>query len=302
MRSSLDAAWEEKTSQPSPCTGGEINLSIPIPASPTELFRLKGTVSAAPELVSPELKYVVIPSLASNSSQAVFHFKGIIDGSDRIFITRAGALWEHVNWDWPQGSVTVNGNQWDSRQKNYITSPGVTRFLPESFSLDSAQLQVTEGRDVVALERTPNGVMVYMDDTFSGADEYEFTIQFQPVAEKAKSKKSAHGRIKLAAQIDGSDLVRITSSEAVWEHGTFSPPLNVRLNGIAWDPTASPVLKNEGTNAFLPAGVDFATAKIISRKGRDVATMWAEESSILVRFADNPNDSDDYEIDIAFGE
>jgi hypothetical protein len=74
------------------------------------------------------------------------------------------------------------------------------------------------------------------------------------------------------------------------------------LNGISWDAAASPVLKNEGTNSFLPAGVDFSTAKIISRKGRDLATMWADDSGISVRFADNPNGADDYEIEISFGE
>ena len=36
------------------------------------------------------------------------------------------------------------------------------------------------------------------------------------------------------------------------------------------------MLQNAGANLFLPAGVDFSTARIVSRKGRDLATLWAE--------------------------
>ena len=42
-------------------------------------------------------------------------------------------------------------------------------------------------------------------------------------------------------------------------------------------------------------------AKIVSRKGRDLATMWADKDALWVWFADNPNGSDSYELDISFG-
>ena len=302
MRSTLNSPWEKMTTLTPAKNGGELTITIPMPQSPTELFRLNGTVSPGSNLLSAELHYVVIPSLASGPMEAVFHFKGEIDGSDKILINHAGALWEHVLWDWPNGSVTVNGQQWNSREKNYVTSVAPNRFLPEKFSLDTAQLEVLKGRDVVALERGHNGLTVFLDDTVLGSDDYEFVIRFRPKAQKPKPTPSASARIRIAAQIDGSDSVRITTREAEWQHGTFSPPASVRLNDIPWDPTTSPVIRNEGTNSFLPSGVDFSTARIVSRKGRDLATMWAEESAILVRFADNPNGSDDYEIEIAFGE
>ena len=62
------------------------------------------------------------------------------------------------------------------------------------------------------------------------------------------------------------------------------------------------MLQNAGTNLFLPSGVDFSTARIISRKGRDLATLWGEEGGLWVWFADNPNGSDYYELEIAFGQ
>ncbi len=78
----------------------------------------------------------------------------MVDGSDHIVITREGALWQHGHWDWPQGGVTVNGTQWNPCQKNYLTTAGTAKFLPAPFSLETADLEIIKGRDVVALERS----------------------------------------------------------------------------------------------------------------------------------------------------
>ena len=59
---------------------------------------------------------------------------------------------------------------------------------------------------------------------------------------------------------------------------------------------------NAGTNTFLPTGVDFSTAKIIHRAGRDLATMRADQDAVWINFADNPNGSDAYELEIGFGQ
>jgi len=58
---------------------------------------------------------------------------------------------------------------------------------------------------------------------------------------------------------------------------------------------------NVGTNAFLPSGVDFSTARIVNRNGRDVGTMWAEAEALWIQFADNPNGADVYELELSFG-
>jgi hypothetical protein len=108
--------------------------------------------------------------------------------------------------------------------------------------------------------------------------------------------------LKIAAEIDGSDCLKITATEATWDHKCWGSPANVSLNEVPWSVQQTNVLQNAGTNRFLPSGVDFATARIISRKGRDLATMWAEADGLLVWFADNPNGSDYYELEIAFGQ
>jgi len=315
MRPTLVAPWQAAGTMDAPAGGGAVIFMLPKPGE-MQFFRLKGAASAASAgMVSAEVNYLTVAPLGSATAsapdakpgaaeaEAVFHFKGMVDGSDRILITRDGALWEHAHWDWPQGAVTVNGAQWDPRQKNYLTTAGAVKFLPECFSLETVDLERITGRDVVALERTNNALIVYLDDTPVGADEYEFKIHFHPARSKpAPARASTAARLKIAAEIDGSDCLRITAAEATWEHKQWSGPANVRLNEVPWPVEETNVLPNAGPNRFLPVGVDFSTARIVSRKGRDLATAWAEADGLWVWFADNPNGSDAYELEIAFGQ
>lgn len=306
MRPSLNAAWQDEESLTAQAGENEMTFTITKPTNDVCFFRLKGTsLSANSNAVSDELQYATIPSLASNldrSGDAVFHFKGWVDGSDKIVITHDGALWSHVNWQWPLGPVHINGTRWSPQEKNYLTSTGTSKFLPDRFSLESVSLEKTEGRDVVAIERATNALIVYLDDTPPGAGEYEFALHFppaKPVPSKAATGVAAD--LKIAAQIDGSDCLKVTSKEATWSHQNYSWPTDVTLNGIRWNLQSTNVLENEGTNTFLPAAVDFSTAKIVGRKGRDLATMWADQDALWIWFADNPNGSDSYELDISFG-
>jgi len=152
------------------------------------------------------------------------------------------------------------------------------------------------------LEHLPNAVAVYLDDTMPGAGEYEFEIQFPPGQKIVLPPAKPAAWLKISGKIDGSDSIRITGDEAVWEHKTYALPQDVVLNGIHWDVGRTNVLKNEGTTEFLPHGVDISTAKIARRKGRDLATACVEKGALMVTFADNPNGSDDYELVIFFEE
>ncbi len=315
MRPSLNAPWQAAEALGVPLGGGRLAFTVPKPGD-MQFFRLRAAADAANAgVISPELNYVAIAPLGPDpegptgsngvlaETQAVFHFKGMVDGSDRILITRDGALWEHAHWDWPQGAVTVNRAQWDPRQKNFLTTAGAAKFLPECYSLEAADLERIKGRDVVALERTNNVLIVYLDDTPNGAGEYEFKIHFHPGRPKAaQTGGSTRARLKIAAEIDGSDCLKITSTEATWEHKQWGWPAKVELNDVPWYVEQTNVLQNAGTNLFLPSGIDFSTARIISRKGRDLATLWAEEQALWVWFADNPNGSDHYELEVAFGQ
>ena len=310
MRPILTAAWQQMAVLAVPAGGGTVEFNIPKPACETAFFRLKANMSAATNAqLSAELQYVMVPPLgpvstnATAPAEALFHFKGLIDGSDRIIITHQGAFWEHVNWDWPAGAVAVNDAQWNPSEKNFLTTTGAVAFLPENYSLAAACLEIIEGRDVIALERTNSALVVYLDDTLPGATPYEFKIHFHPAAAKpAETRAPSAATLKITAQIDGSDLLKITAQEAVWTHRTYGCPDAVSLNGVPWDLRQTNVLMNAGTNSFLPSDVDFYTARIVHRQGRDLVTMWADNDAVWVSFADNPNGADAYELEISFGQ
>jgi hypothetical protein len=251
-----------------------------------------------------EAKSATTASLGSSTinGDAVFHFKGVLDGSEKILITHEGALWTHVCGNWPAGPVSINNTRWNPGEKSYLTAVAPQKFLPDSFSLTLVDLEVIQARDVVALERTSQGIVLYLDDTPNGGGEYDFSIHFHPPLPKAaRAYRTTVAHLKIAAHVDGSECIKITGAEAVLEHKTWGLPSNVSVNGIPWDVSHSRVLKNEGATTFLAEGVDFSTARIVGRKGRDLATAWAENDVLWVRFADNPIGSDAYEIDIAFG-
>ncbi len=91
MRPTLNTAWQESALLDVPAGGGSVEFTIPKPALETAFFRLRTTTSATTEAqLSAELQYVTMPSLgrtdpdALPGTDAVFHFKGIVDGSDRI--------------------------------------------------------------------------------------------------------------------------------------------------------------------------------------------------------------------------
>ena len=213
-----------------------MEFSIPQPKLETAFFRLNVTLRMTSQTeLSSEVRYVVMPSLEETATngypnEAVFHFKGEIDGSDRIIIHRKGAFWEHIHWGWPD-VVRVNTAEWNPSERNFLTTTGAVSFLPERYSLAAVNLEVIEGRDIIALERTNDALIVYLDDTPSGAAHYEFNIHFHPAPAKVSPPHaSTSATLKITAQIDGSDRLKITAHEASWMHLAHAFPAAVRLN------------------------------------------------------------------------
>ena len=310
MRPALTDDWQVAASLNVPAEGGTIGFTIPMPPLMSAFFQLYASTLVATNeparaQISSELQFVAVPPLgpdSTNTHEAVFHFWGFIDGSDRIVLHRWGALWEHVNWGWPAGAVMVNGEQWIPVEKNFMTTTGAVEFLPGKYSLEDPRLELIAGRDVVALERTNDAVVVCLDDTPVGAAPYELKIHFPLKIKKVSSEKSSPAAtLKISAVIDGSDLLKITTHAATWTHRAWDFPRAVSLNDVPWDPRQTNVLANTGSNRFLLRGVDLSTARIVERQGRDLATMWADDSAIWVNFADNPNGADAYELKISFG-
>ncbi len=323
IKPTLNGEWTQQGVLDVQANEGPVAFAISKPDVETAFFRLVATPSAtagvppAPStsaqkvtaqsasVVSPELGYVTIPPVASASAtDGVLYVKATIDGSDRMLVTREGIFWNHINWDWPHGAVSVNGVQWKPQQKDYVTTRGNALLIPATLSPQNATLEKIKGRDVVVLERMgTDALIVYVNDTWLGAGDYEFKIHFHPAAPATQPAASTAAKLKITGQFDGSDSFKISATGATLRHTSMKFPTGLRFNEVPWTPgTNNLVLKNEGTNSFLPSGIDFSTAKITRRKGRDLVTLWAEKDDVLVQFADNPLGSDHYELEISFGQ
>ena len=214
----------------------------------------------------------------ADSDEIVLSFRGHIAGSDQIKITLNGATWHHRFWDMPPEPVTLNGISWDPRKQDTLKNEGKTRFLVRPVDFRSARLNRILVRDTVAIEKNKESVVIHINDTLlGGGSPYEFQVVFRPQNAKAEAgKKHAGGNratLRIVAEIDGSDALYIDAQAARWVHRHWQPPEKVHMNKVEWIPQVSPTLKNEGTTRFLDGPVDFSTARMIKKAGRDTAVM-----------------------------
>jgi hypothetical protein len=230
-------------------------------------------------------------------------FDGNVDGSERLEINATEAVWQHLHREWPKAPVKLNGIIWDLSKTQKLANAGNTRFVDPGVDFTRAKLEVLEGRDIVVLTKTKGGVIVYINDTNPDAGRYRFRISFDnPAAEPKPVPNATEAMLTVRARIDGSDVLRITQGEAKWEHKQWGWPTDITLNGVAWNAKRQPMLANEGKTQFLPQTVDFSTARVTRKAGRDLAVLVYEGNGITVYFADNPNGADDYELVISFGQ
>jgi len=260
------------------------------------------------------LSCLLIPlpaSLADDRTSAagdpiVLTFKGQIDGSEEIKITPAGATWRHLYWEMPPAPVSLNGVEWDPSARKTLPNEGRTRFLPRAVDFESARLKKVEGRDTVALERNKDSLVIHICDSPFEPAPYEFQVTFRPRkagAEKDRPRaRPKRTKLRVVAEIDGSDELRIDSRGAHWTHTHWEWPARVFLNNVEWDPEESPDLKNEGRTRFLAGPVDFSTAKMTRSAGRDLVVMEHTDGGLLIHFADSPPSGSTYDLTITFGD
>ena len=242
----------------------------------------------------------------ADSEEIVLSFRGEIAGSDQIKITQTEATWHHSFWGMPSEPVTLNGIPWDPREQDSVKNNGKTRFLKSAVDFRSARMKRIQGRDTVALEQNKDSVVIHIDDTLlRGASTYEFQVVFRPRNAKADVGKRAGANcatLRIVADIDGSDALHIDVRGARWDHGHWKLPGQVLLNNVSWDPGKSPTLNNEGETKFLNGPVDFSTARMIKKEGRDLAVMEHTDEGVVIYFADSPLGDAKYEVAIIFGD
>lgn len=240
----------------------------------------------------PEALTVDRPGEPSSRGPVTLRFLGRIDGSDRIHLDGEGARWEHLHWSPPIGSVLFGGSAWDPGRTHRL---GASEIHTELRHLDfgSARLRRIHGRGTVALEADSTGLTVHLSDAQNGSDLYEFEIEMDRVDPRYE--------LRIAARIDGSDELHIDAGGAFWVHREWGWPEGpVVIDNFEWGVGPENTIVDGGHGVPVPADTDFSTARVVSRKGRDLVALESNQEGIVVHFCDTPNGSDDYEILIRF--
>ena len=108
---------------------------------------------------------------AASAQPKLLRISATVDGSGRIVFTREMARYEHRQWSRP-ANVIFDGERWSQIDR----PPAPWRDYADRLNLSKAWIVERKGRDVIALEHTPNGFDLYLCDSPNGSSEYTVTI------------------------------------------------------------------------------------------------------------------------------
>jgi hypothetical protein len=132
---------------------------------------LAGTVSCAHNNGMP-VPHVGVSSRGANESQAkMLRISATVDGSEKIVFTTEGVRVKHLHWS-PMTHVMFDGKPWTDLNRTPANWLGTSGRL----DLTKARIVKRAGRDVIALETTPEGFDLYLVDSPNGAARYHVTI------------------------------------------------------------------------------------------------------------------------------
>jgi hypothetical protein len=111
----------------------------------------------------------------------------------------------------------------------------------------------------------------------------------------------AGDQLEIIAIIDGSDIIEISQSGAIWKHlAADLAASSLTINGISWQPSASPNLPNSGNTAFLTNPVNFAAAQLETIEARDTLVLHRSPTNIAISIADTLNGPGTYHFIVHF--
>jgi hypothetical protein len=114
---------------------------------------------------------------ASNSAPTapiLLDIKATIDGSDTLTLSQNGALWTHNTYQWPT-DISINRIPWDAHTQPTLTATGLA-----TADLSTATVISHTGRDLVEMNKIPDGITINFNDSPPGAAPYEIQIRFDP--------------------------------------------------------------------------------------------------------------------------
>ncbi|MCX6908394.1 MAG: hypothetical protein NTY01_10170 [Verrucomicrobia bacterium] len=115
-----------------------------------------------------------LPQVSMNQSvekETIVRISAMVDGSGRFIFTSSNVRYIHKSWS-PPTDVKFNGEPWT----NFDETPWMWSRISEQFDLSRARLVERKGRDIIALEHTPEGFDLYFCDAPNGASAYSATI------------------------------------------------------------------------------------------------------------------------------
>ena len=108
---------------------------------------------------------------SSNVQPKLLRLSARCDGSGRIIFTRQRVHYEHKHWDRPT-KFLFDGEPWTKLDR----TPAPWRDFGDRLDLTKAKIVKRKGRDIIALENTPDGFDLYLCDSPNGAADYTVTI------------------------------------------------------------------------------------------------------------------------------
>jgi hypothetical protein len=111
------------------------------------------------------------PSTDRAAQPKLLRISATVDGSGRMIFTRDSLTYAHLHWS-PPTNVVIDGEDWSDLD----TTPPAWADIAEHLDLTKAWIVKRSGRDVIALEHTPDGFDLYLSDSPNGRADYEVII------------------------------------------------------------------------------------------------------------------------------
>lgn len=199
-----------------------------------------------------------------------------MEGNEMIHLSGDTATWLHSDGDWPD-AVTINNLPWDVK-----TQPNLAHTGLADIDLGTARVIFRTGKDVSAIEFIDNILCVSLGGRGDGAlSEIVISAAHKSASSNPATHASPNSKfITIDGDLDGLDVLTLTSTGAVWDHKSGPPPANVKINGEIFNIQSNPTLPLDLSH------FNFATAMDVKRKTRDSAMIERADDSVTIYFAD----------------
>jgi hypothetical protein len=152
-----------------------MNLPWTLLAALTSALQVSEPVAAPPQKPEPQEEHADRADTEAadlmSAQPRLLRITGTIDGSGRMIFTQKSVRYEHQHWDEPT-DVVFGGQLWPDLHR----TPALWEEIAPHVDLSKAWIVKRKGRDVIALEQTPDGFDLYFSDSPNGAASYEVLI------------------------------------------------------------------------------------------------------------------------------